>query len=159
MTCDVMKGAIFACRILLWTFATCSISDGLYVNVDGELTAPQHHVVRKLKAVTLVSAPESYSGGEIIDSPPVNGTIYGNSFQPGWAILSLGSGAVRQQQVAGAVTDGSQAFCATLPATGVSGCHVSMAWPTKPDYITLSVTLQRLMYAACCASIFCWFIC
>ena len=122
MTGDIMTGAIFACCILLWTFATCSLTDGLYV--DGELTAPQQHVVRKLKAVTLVSAPESYSGGEIIDSPPVNGTIYGNSFQPGWAILSLGSGAVRQQQVAGAVTDGSQAFCATLPATNVSvGCH------------------------------------
>ena len=124
MTVDIMNGAIFVCRILLWTFATRSLSDELYV--DGELTAPQrvHHVVRKLKATTLVIAPESYSGGGNIDSPPVNGTIYGNSFQPGWAILSLGSGAVRQQQIAGAVTAGSQAFCATLPATNVSvGCH------------------------------------
>ena len=74
--------------------------------------------------MTLVAAPQSSSGGGVAaagtDSPPVNGTVYGNSFEPGWAVLSLGSGGVRQQQVVGAVSSGSKAFCATLPSSGVS---------------------------------------
>jgi len=72
--------------------------------------------------MTLVAAPQNNSGGGVagMDSPPVNGTVYGNSFEPGWAVLSLGSGGVRQQQVAGAGSNGSKAFCATLPSSGVS---------------------------------------
>ena len=37
----------------------------------------------------------------------MNGTVYayGNSFEPGWAVLSLGSGGIQQQQVAGAVSN------------------------------------------------------
>ncbi len=50
----------------------------------------------------------------------VHRMVYGNSFEPRWAVLSLGSRGARQQQVAGAVSNGSNAFCATLPSSGVS---------------------------------------
>ena len=59
-------------------------------------------------------------------SAPVKDTVYGNSFEPGWAVLSLGSGRVRQQQVVGAVSNGSKAFGAALPSSGISHLNCNL---------------------------------
>lgn len=79
--------------------------------------APPNRLGRLLQATTLEDGSQSSSNGGM---PPVNRTVFGSSLGPGWAVKSLGSRGVRQQQVAGAVNNGSQAFCATLPAEKVS---------------------------------------
>ena len=118
----VAPAAISVCRaLLLWMFLVCTQPGRTCVN--GLLgTAPPNRLGRQLQAATLTDTPQPSSSGGMpsIGSPPVNGTIFGSSLGPGWAVKSLGSRGVRQQQVAGAVNNGSQAFCATLPAKDVS---------------------------------------
>lgn len=107
-----------ACRaLLLWAFLICTQPGQTCV---GGVMEPTLHkrLGRLLQATTLVNAPQPTSGG--VGSPPVNSTILGSSLGPGWAVKSRGSHGVRQQQVIGAVNNGSQAFCATLPAKDVS---------------------------------------
>lgn len=102
-----------ACRaLLLWAFLFCTQPGQTCVNGLVEATL-QKRLGRLLQATTLVTS----SGG--IGSPPVKSTIFGSSLGPGWAVKSRGSRGVRQQQHIGAVSNGSQAFCATLPAKDV----------------------------------------
>ncbi len=121
-------GAISAYHLLLLWASLCCIHAKACAN-DCQRTAHTYRSGRQLQAMTLVAAPQSSSGGGVAaagtESPPVNGTSYGNSFEPGWAVLSLGSGGVRQQQVVGAVSNVSKAFCATLPSSGVSLTHLN----------------------------------
>lgn len=108
-----------ACRaLLLWASLVCTQPGQTCAN---GLVQPnlQKRLGRLLQATTLVAAPQPTSSGGI-GSPPVNSTIFGSSLRPGWAVKSRGSRGVRQQQVIGAVNNGSQAFCATLPAKDVS---------------------------------------
>ena len=116
-----IPAAVAACRtLLLWALLCCTHSGRFCANglLDPTLSK------RQLQATTLVNVPQPFersSGGKpFVGSPPVNSTIYGSSLGPGWAVKSLGSRGIQQQQVAGAVKSGSQAFCATLPAKDVS---------------------------------------
>lgn len=103
-----------ACRaLLLGAFLFCTQPGQTCVN--GLLEPTRHKLGRLLQATTLVNAPQPTSSGSV-GSPPVNSTIFGSSLGPGWAVKSRGSRGVRQQQVIGGVNNGSQAFCATLPA-------------------------------------------
>jgi len=131
----IMSGGMTAIRaisayhlLLLWAYLCCIHAKAC---ANGcQRTAHTYRSGRQLQAMTLVAAPQSSSGGGVAaagaESPPVNGTIYANSFEPGWAVLSLGSGGVRQQQVVGAVSSGSKAFCATLPSSGVSHLNCNL---------------------------------
>lgn len=78
-----------------------------------------------------------------MSSPPVNTTIYSGDVQPGWSVKALGSRGVRQQQVVGAVNNGSQAFCATLPAEDVS--QIAAAAPSL-----LNMVLTQLQAHCSC---------
>lgn len=103
-----------ACRaLLLGAFLFCT-QPGQTCLIEPTL----HKLGRLLQATTLVNAPQPTSSGGV-GSPPVNSTIFGSSLGPGWAVKSRGSRGVRQQQVIGGVNNGSQAFCATLPAEDV----------------------------------------
>ena len=116
----VVPAATSPCRaLLLWTFLLCTQPRRTYVNAYLE-PAP-NRLGRQLQATTLVNAPQTIGSGgtSVMRSPPVGTTIYSRDLQPGWAVKSLGSRRVRQQQVVGAVQNGSQAFCATLPAKDV----------------------------------------
>lgn len=119
-------GAISAYHLLLLWASLCCIHAKTCAN-GCQRTAHTYRSGRQLQAMTLVAAPQSSSGGGLAAaSLPVNGTIYGNSFEPGWAVLSLGNGVVRQQQVVGAVNNSSKAFCATLPSSGVSHLNCNL---------------------------------
>lgn len=92
--------------------------------VDGfQHAALDHRLGRQIKTTTiLVSAPlnDTSGGTPEVSSPPVSHTIFSDILEPGWAVFANGSRGVRQQQVVGGVSSGSNAFCATLPDTGVS---------------------------------------
>ena len=108
---------------LLWTFLLCAHSERTCVNAFTESAQPNRDD-RRLQEITLINASQVVgsggSGVPDIGSPPVDSTIYRNSLAAGWDVKAKGNSGVRQQQVAGAGNGGSQAFCATLPAKGVS---------------------------------------
>lgn len=121
---SMMPPMVATCRTfipLLWTYLLCAHSGRICVNAFTE-SAQLDRNVRRLQETTLIDASQVLSSGGVlaVGSPPVDSTIYGASLAAGWAVKAKGSGGVRQQQVAGTGNDGSQAFCATLPAEGVS---------------------------------------
>lgn len=124
MSASTSSAQSSACCLLL-LFVVFSLFEVICVDGRQYTTSTQS---RQLQATLLTSASSlnNSSGGESgVASPLANKTIFGTQLAPGWTVLSLGSGAVRQQQVAGAVSPGSTAFCATLPVKGVSRSSVT----------------------------------
>lgn len=105
----------FTSMVLLWHYLICTLFDR--TSVTGfTVPQPRNRSVRQLQATMLSNASQALTS---VGSPPANATIYSSSLRPGWVVKSIGRGQW-QQPVAGAGTNGSQAFCATLPTMDVS---------------------------------------